>query len=362
MRFVVDENMPYARDIFSAIGPTVARPGRAISNADVKDADALLVRSITRVDESLLKGSSVRFVGTATIGEDHIDKSYLQRAGIAFASAQGCNANSVSEWWTCAVLNAADDVGLDLSKAAVGIVGVGNVGRRVFAKARALGVRVLLNDPPRADAEGRHTGDPLPDGETAEFLPLDRLLAEADIITVHVPLTADGPYPTRRLFGADAFKKMKPSALFINASRGDVHDEAALRDALDDRLIRASILDVWENEPRISADTLRRVRYGTPHIAGYSHDGKVNGTAMVFDACMKALGVDAIWDRAQVPPPLIPFLEVSPLPNETRAAVIRRIVTLLYPFRSDDERLRAILTAPDETAAGRIFEDRKSVV
>ena len=355
MRFVIDENMPFARDVFSTIGDAVALPGRKISNADLKTATALLVRSITRVDESLLKGTAVQFVGTATIGEDHIDKEYLRQAGIGFASAQGCNANSVSEWWTAAVLCAAEDIGFDISGLTVGIIGVGNVGHRVWSKARALGMRVLLNDPPRADSEGRHSGDPLPGSETAEFVSLKTVLAESDIITVHVPLTEDGPYPTQRLLGASEFKAMKPSVIYINASRGDTHDEAALQAALDSKLIRAAILDVWENEPGISNETVRRTLYGTPHIAGYSLDGKINGTAMVFDACMRHFGIKAAWDRSNVPPPPFPNIDVQ-CKTYDPLAVLRRVVLRLYPFREDVERFRGVLSQPDTSAAGKLFD------
>ena len=351
MKIVMDENIPFGRELFSRIGDVHTIPGRRIKPSDLKDVDALLVRSITRVNEELLSGSPVKFVGTATIGDDHIDKEYLHRSGIGFSAAGGCNANSVSEWVVCSMLHAADILGFQIRNLTLGIVGVGNVGRRVFEKARALGMTVLLNDPPRAETEDGHRGFPLGEDETQAFIGLESILERADIVTLHVPLTREGVHATHHLIGAEQFRKMKSSAVFINSSRGPVHEEESLRLALSDGDIRAAMLDVWENEPDISPSTLERVLIGTPHIAGYSLDGKVNGTRMVYEACIRFFGMHPETQRLRLPLPVVREITLDFAEGETADDAIRRVLSAAYPILQDDARLRAQfrLFPPDQT-------------
>ena len=341
MKIVMDENIPFGPELFSRVGDVRTIPGRRINPSDLKDADALLVRSITRVNEELLSGAPVKFVGTATIGDDHIDKEYLHRNGIGFSAARVCNANSVSEWVVCSMLHAADILGIQIRNLTLGIVGVGDVGRRVFEKARALGMTVLLNDPPRAETEDDHRGFPLHEDETQAFVGLESVLERADIVTLHVPLTREGVHATYRLIGTEQFRRMKSSAVFINSSRGPVHEEESLRLALTKGRIRAAMLDVWENEPNISPSTLERVQIGTPHIAGYSLDGKVNGTQMVFEACIRFFGMRPKMQKLRLPPPVVREMALDFAEDETGDDAIRRVLSAAYPILRDDARLRA---------------------
>ncbi|MFA6242777.1 MAG: 4-phosphoerythronate dehydrogenase PdxB [Candidatus Hydrogenedentales bacterium] len=335
MHSVVDENIPYGKDAFGTLGEVTLKPGRGITNQDLKDADLLLVRSITKVNAALLEGTKVRFVGTATIGEDHIDKEYLQQRGIAFSSAPGCNANSVADYIVATLLHLAEVRGFKLTERKLGIVGHGNVGSKVASKARALGMTCVVNDPPLA----RQTGD-------AKYRPLEELF-DCNIFTFHVPLTKTGPDATYHLVDDAFLRKIKTGALIINTSRGSVIDGKALQAALEDGRVGASALDVWEGEPNIDLDLFANLALGTPHIAGYSFDGKVNGTRQVYEAACAFLGVSPAWD----PTPLLPAPE-TPLVNVDGAAEnvqteLRRVVRQVYDILRDDEALRAIIKMPE---------------
>ena len=333
MIIVADENIPYVCDAFSTIGEVRTMSGRAMTPEAVRNAELLLVRSITKVNRDLLEGSAVQFVATATIGEDHIDKAYLAERGIAFSSAPGSNANSVRQYITAALLVMAERFKLDLSTLSLGIIGVGNVGSRVLHNAEALGLRCVLNDPPRA----RATGDSL-------FRPLDEALA-CDIVTLHVPLTKEGPDATYHLANETFIRKMKPGSFLLNSSRGAVADGAAIARALDDGHLRACVLDVWEKEPDIDVDLLERVLIGTPHIAGYSFDGKVNGTRMIYEAACKHLGRIPDWD----PAPLLPQPECPHIAVDGKAPdALRQAVHAVYDILRDDTNMRGLLTVSPE--------------
>ncbi len=286
MHIVADENIPFAREAFSTIGEITLVHGRSLPPLD--DCDALIVRSITKVNGDLLDGTPVSFVGTATIGFDHIDRAYLERRGIGFSSAPGSNSNSVAEYVVAALLEYAGTKDITLAGTSIGVVGVGNVGSKVAAKCRALGMSVLLNDPPRAE----ESGDP-------SFLPLDDLPG-ADFLTFHVPLTKDGPHPTWHLASDSLLSSM--NGVLLNTSRGSVVDEAALHRHLGGS-VRDAILDVWEHEPDVDRSLAVKVFGGTPHIAGYSFDGKVNGTQMMYDAVCAHFGIDPVWNAADSMPP-----------------------------------------------------------
>lgn len=330
MKLLADENIPYAREAFGALGEVALLAGRAIGPEQVRDCDALFVRSVTRVDAALLRGSRVRFVGTATIGTDHVDAGYLARSGVGFASAEGSNANSVAEYVVCALLCLAERRGLRLAGRRLGVVGVGNVGRRVAGFARALGMNVLLNDPPRARAEGR-----------AGFSELEEL-AEADVLTLHVPLTRSGPDATEHLFDAARLGALRRDAVLINTARGAVVDNAALREALRTGALGGAVLDVWEGEPSPEPALLERVGIATPHIAGYSLDGKLNGTQQVADAACRFFGIEPAW-RAQAALPASAPAELTLDASLEPQQAVRAATRALYDIEADDARMRPLL-------------------
>lgn len=334
MKIIADQNIPFVKECFKHLGEVQLVPGRDVTAEMVADADALLVRSVTQVNESLLAGSSVKFVATATIGVDHIDQEYLAAQGIGFASAPGSNANSVAEWVTAALLTVAEKYDFPLAGKSIGIVGVGNVGSRVEAKCRALGLEVRLNDPPLA----RETGD-------AKYRPLEELY-DCDIVTFHTPLTQDGPDKTAHLAGVDFFQRLKPGAIFINSSRGGVHDTQALHQAMDQERLRAVILDVWENEPTIDTTLLERVDLASPHIAGYSYDGKIAGLIMVYEALCQHFNLAPKHPRQDfLPEPLVPEIVLGDKDRELQP-ILRRVVKQVYDIEADDGRTRDILTTP----------------
>ncbi|MHC4703016.1 MAG: 4-phosphoerythronate dehydrogenase [Planctomycetota bacterium] len=264
-------------------------------------ADALLVRSITRVDSTLLAGSKVQFVGTATIGFEHVDVDYLAKKNIGFASAPGSNANSVGEYVVTALLSVGQKKGIEIEGKSIGIVGVGNVGSRVERKARALGMEVYLNDPPLQ----RQTGDP-------KYLPVEELFA-CDFVTLHTPLTFEGIDKTFHLADEKFFGSLKPGCVFINTARGGVTDTAALKAALKGGKLGGAILDVWENEPNIDTQLVQMVDLATPHIAGYSLDGKIAGMIMIYKAACEYFGLQAAKTAEQfLPEPQIKQIVLDP--------------------------------------------------
>jgi erythronate-4-phosphate dehydrogenase len=337
MKILVDENVPYGREAFETIGEVTLAPGRAIDRGMLSETDVLIVRSITKVNHDLLDGTPVKFAGTCTIGEDHIDKAWLAQAGIGFSSAPGCNANSVGQYITAALLHLMERYDLFPGLMKLGVVGVGNVGRRVVRKARAIGFECLLNDPPLFD----ETGDPV-------YRSLDEIL-HCDIITLHVPLEKAGRYPTYHLADEAFLDRMKPGAILINSARGTVADNAALKKALREEHLRAAVLDVWEGEPEPDLELLQLTDIATPHIAGYSFDGKVNGTRQIFEAACAHLNIDAQWDPAPLlPEPEVPEITIDP----ARPAPLARAVSTVYDIMRDDAAMRGILdTAPEDRAA-----------
>ncbi len=340
MKTVCCSNMPFVADAFGTLGETVVKDGRAITSADVRDADLLAVRSTTRVNRELLEGSRVRFVGTATIGTDHMDLPWLEQQGIRWRYAPGCNANSVSEYVTAALLCLADRHGLTLRGKTMGVVGVGNVGAKVVDKARALGMRVLVNDPPRQrTGEAQHVS-PADSSESFPFVELDVVRREADVVTFHVPLIRDGRDRTVHMADAFFFDGLKPGAILINAARGPVVDSDALLAALEAGMVRHAVLDTWEGEPNYRRDVLARVDMATPHIAGHSFEGKVMGTVMVYREACRFLGVDPTWTPdALLPEPTAPGREMA-ANNRNDEAVLRELVRAVYDIEADDLALR----------------------
>ena len=341
MKIAVDRNIPLAGSAFGPLGDVTLLETTAVTSGAVRDAGALVIRSETKVGPGLLEGSRIRFVGSATIGTDHIDLPYLASKGIAFASAPGSNANSVKEYVLAALLAIARRGGFSLQGKVLGVVGVGNVGGRVASMARALGMTVLENDPPLARESGGRG-----------FLPLDDLMG-ADIITLHVPLTRTGSDPTYHLFDARRLSGMKPGSILFNTSRGAVVETRALESSILGGRIAAAVLDVWEGEPVIDAALLLRASLGTSHIAGYSIDGKVNAAGMIRAALCRFLKIASAWDPSrEIPPPPVPSVV---LPEKgTTEEILEKAVKACYDIECDDRLLRGLLEVPPEER-GRYF-------
>ncbi len=343
MKIIADENIPYVAECFSSIGEVETVPGREITPGVVADADVLLVRSITPVGADLLAGSKVRFVGTATIGFDHVDTEYLSQNNIGFASAPGSNANSAAEYVIAALLNIAKQHSIDLEGKSIGIIGVGNVGGRVAKKASALGMKLFLNDPPLQ----RETGD-------SKYLPIEELF-DCDFITLHTPLTFEVEDKTFHLADDTFFKSLKRGCIFINASRGGIVDSGALKAAIEEGRLQATVLDVWENEPDIDVELLEKVDIGTPHIAGYSLDGKIAGMIMIYKEACKYFELGAKYDiDSFLPVPAVPELKINTQSFSEQDALLG-IMEKIYDIRTDDARLRRMLAESAEER-GKYFD------
>lgn len=345
MKIIADQNIPFVERCFAHLGQVELYPGRKITPEIVADADALLVRSITRVDEKLLAASSVKFVATATIGFEHIDRDYLARRGIGFASAPGSNANSVAEYIVAALLTLGKKYKLTLSSKSIGVVGVGNVGSRVARKCTALGMKVILNDPPLA----RQTGD-------SKYRSLDELL-ECDFVTMHTPLTKEGQDKTYHLADAAFFSRIKKGAFFFNTSRGGVMDTPALKQAMQSKHLSGVVLDVWENEPNIDPELLAKVDLSTPHIAGYSFDGKVAGLIMIYEALCKHFKKTPVHTLQDfLPLPQTPEIRLTDEElKRDEQAITHDVVQQIYVVNRDDFNTREILLQePDKR--GEFFD------
>ena len=279
IKIVVEDAIPFISGVFEPYADVVYKVGREISREDLLDAQALVIRTRTKCDAALLDGTKVKFIATATIGTDHIDHDYCDKAGIVVRNAAGCNAGGVMNYVFSALYGVASRKAIRLDGTKLGIVGVGNVGSRVDRVAGYLGFKVLKNDPPRMAAEG-------PDG----FCPLDYLLQNSQVVTMHVPLDKT----TFRMCDDAFFDKMKPGAIFINASRGEVVDDEALKRAIPK--LGPVIIDTWNNEPDIDRELMNMVDIATPHIAGYSYQGKQNGTAASVRALARFFGFEKLYE------------------------------------------------------------------
>jgi len=274
MKIVADTNIPFLKGVLEPYADVVYMDGRAIDRQAMMDADAIIIRTRTKCNQETLQGTKVKMIASATIGTDHIDMSWCAQNGIEVQNAEGCNAGAVANYIFSAMYAVASRRTISMEDAVLGIIGVGNVGRKVEHMARTLGLKVLLNDPPRAQEEG-------PEG----FVTIDELLEKASIISLHVPLNASSQGMCNDAF----FNKMRPGSIFINASRGEVVDEAALLRARPK--ISALVLDTWCNEPNVSQILIDACDIATPHIAGYSYQGKQNGTAMAVQAVARHFGI-----------------------------------------------------------------------
>ncbi len=302
LTIVADDKIPFLKGVFESCGCEVRYlPGGTICAEDVRDAQLLLTRTRTLCNEALLKDSAVQFIATATIGFDHIDTDYLNRRGIAWTNAPGCNSGSVMQYITLSLAALAHKHNITLEGKTLGVIGAGNVGSKVVKAGIALGMNVLVNDPPRSEKE------------KGEFHTLAEILAESDFVTVHTPLEKQGKYPTWHLANRDFFETMKPGSFFINSSRGAVCDNHALKEALQKYRIAGAILDVWENEPDIDLELLNLLDIATPHIAGYSADGKANGTKMSVRAAADFFDLEELknFEPSGVPQPENPLISIE---------------------------------------------------
>lgn len=326
MRIVADENIPLLDEFFAGFGSLSRHPGRSIDRAALGDAEVLLVRSVTRVDRALLEGSKVRFVGTCTIGTDHLDLDYFAEAGIAWSSAPGCNARGVVDYVLGCLLALAERSGARLPELRYGVVGAGQVGGRLVEVLRGLGWDVRVCDPPRQAAE------------RGDYVELASILAECDVISLHTPLDAG----TRHLIGSQQLQQLKPGAWLINASRGAVLDNAALKAHLLGGADLQVALDVWEGEPLADPALAALCRIATPHIAGYSLDGKLRGTAQIYQAYCRAMGQE---ERVQLAD-LLPPAWLGELQLHEEAAIDWALASLcraVYDPRRDDADFRRSL-------------------
>lgn len=335
MRILADENIPLVDDFFGEHGDIRRMPGRSINRAALEQAEVLLVRSVTRVDRELLEGSAVRFVGTCTIGTDHLDIDYFDEVGIDWASAPGCNARGVVDYVLGSLLALAEGEGVALDSRRYGIVGAGEVGGRLVNVLRGLGWDVRVCDPPR---QAQEAGD---------FVGLEQILDECDVISLHTPLTLDGEHSTFHLLDQARLERLRPGAWLINAARGAIVDNAALREQLARRPDIQAVLDVWEGEPQVDVELAELCWIATPHIAGYSLDGKLRGTAQIYQAFCASKGIEPKVDLAGLMPaaPLQGLVfdgSVSP------ADMLSTICRAVYDPRRDDAAFRRSLNGNEE--------------
>jgi erythronate-4-phosphate dehydrogenase len=329
MKIIVDDKIPYIRGTFEGVAEVIYLPGSKTTPEVVKDADAIVTRTRTICNEKLLSGSSVKFIATATIGYDHIDTDYCDTTGIHWTNAPGCNSKSVEQYVASTLMVLAETRNLQLKDLCIGIVGVGNVGSKVARICEIFGMKVLLNDPPRERAEG-----------SAAFVSLQKLMNEADIITLHVPLNMKGEDATFHLGNELFLNSLKKNPVLINSCRGEVVETNAVKDALKSGRISGFVCDCWENEPDIDLELLAMTEIATPHIAGYSKDGKANGTRISVQAISDFFGLGLNnWQPSGVELPLDPVIEIDGL-GLSEQQIISKAILHTYDIRNDDRDLR----------------------
>lgn len=329
MKIIADDKIPFLKGVLEPFADVVYVPGSKINPDILKNADALLTRTRTRCNEELLRGTGIQFIGTATIGYDHIDTEWCDKQGIVWKNAPGCNASSVNQYLASVLVTLAGRFGFSLKDRVLGVVGVGNVGTRVVKTAELMGMKVYLCDPPRVRSEG-----------ACGFISLEGILRECDIITFHVPLNRSGVDKTYHMIDRELLAGVNPGTIIMNSSRGEVADSMALKDAMQKGRIGGLVLDVWENEPDIDRELLILCNLATPHIAGYSADGKAMGTAMVVRELSRYfnLGIDD-WESDNIPDPVNPEIRID-CSGLTPEEVISRAVLHTYQVSEDDRRLR----------------------
>lgn len=329
IKIVADDKIPFLEGVLEPYANVEYIPGNKISRRDVAGADALIIRTRTKCTEELLEGSSVKFIATATIGFDHIDTRYCQKKNIRWINAPGCNSASVMQYVAAALLKLSNEFRFSPGEKTLGIIGAGNVGSKVEMFARNLGMNVIVNDPPRARREG-----------TGKFLDFETVIREADILTLHVPLIFVGEDKTYHMINEKALKKMKRGSWLINSSRGETAETNSLKKALDSGKLAGAILDVWEHEPDIDQILMQKTFIATPHIAGYSTDGKANGTSMVVNGVAEFFNLPLRnWYPANVPAPLNSLITINGK-GKSAEDIIREAIEITYNISEDDLRLR----------------------
>ncbi len=331
MNITADENIPYVLDAFNTLGKVQTTNGRNLVQSELQQTDILLVRSVTQVNEALLNNTPVKFVASATAGFNHIDLNYLKENQIGFARAPGSNAISAAEYVFTGICLWAKENQKTLSEQSIGLIGCGNVGSRVKQLCEMAGLSYVINDPPLED-KGQ---------STYQFSSIEEAL-NCDIVTLHTPLSTTGKHPTFHLLNKQRIDSLRPKTLFINASRGETVEEPALLSRMNNKNDITLILDVWENEPKINLEMLQHTFIGTPHIAGYSIDGKIRGTEMIYNAVCDFLGKTPQWSANQ-----IDFKEnIKPVIDNDQIKNNADQVLTAYDIRSDDRNLKKILNNP----------------
>lgn len=335
MKILIDENIPYAEQLFSQLGEVILKPGRTLTAGDLIDIDALMIRSVTKVDADLLsKANRLAFVGTATAGMDHVDQALLAERGIFFTAAPGCNKVGVAEYVFSVLMVLSQQQGFSIFDKTIGIIGAGQVGSYLAHCLTGLGINVLLNDPPKQAQ-----------GDTRVFTPLEQLLTEADVITLHTPITQQGEWPTHHLINEQILAGLRGDQILINAARGPVVDNAALKARLQQGDGFTAALDVFEFEPQVDLELLPLLAFATPHIAGYGLEGKARGTTMVFNQYCEFLG-KALWANPSSLLPIAPVPEAV-LNRAWDEATLLSLTQLIYDVRRDDALFRRQIHQPD---------------
>ncbi len=329
MKFIIDDKIPYSKGVLEPFGEVLYVPGAKITPEIVKDADAIITRTRTNCNESLLSGSSVKFIATATIGYDHIDTDYCEKASIVWTNAPGCNSKSVEQYIASALFVLARRKSFQLKGKTIGVVGVGQVGSKVARICELFGMKVMLNDPPRARTEGLDN-----------FCSLKDIIKKADIISFHVPLNMQGEDATFHMANSTFFDALQRRPIVINSCRGEVMDTASAKSAIRKGRVSGLVIDCWENEPGIDPELLGSAELATPHIAGYSKDGKANGTRMCIQAVSRffGLGIDD-WKPLKIELPEQTVIELDGT-NISEEEILAKAVLATYDIRKDDAALR----------------------
>ena len=329
MKIIIDDKIPYIRGAFEDVAEVIYLPGSKTTAEIVRDADAIVTRTRTICNEKLLAGSSVKFIATATIGYDHIDTDYCDAAGIKWTNAPGCNSKSVEQYIASTLMVLAETKKLQLKDLCIGIVGVGNVGSKVAEICEIFGMKVLLNDPPRERAEG-----------SDKFVSLEAIKNEADIISLHVPLNIKGEDATFHMGDESFFSGLKKKPVLINSCRGEVIKTDTVKKALKTKQISAFVCDCWENEPDLDLELLGMTEIATPHIAGYSKDGKAKGTLMSVQAISDFFGLGLNnWQPSGVELPTNPIIEIDG-EGMSEQEIFSKAILHTYDIRHDDKLLR----------------------
>ncbi|CDU07542.1 4-phosphoerythronate dehydrogenase [Vibrio coralliirubri] len=334
MKILIDENMPYAEALFSQLGEVTMKSGRTLTADDLVDVDALMIRSVTKVNESLIsKANKLKFVGTATAGMDHVDQELMKERGIFFTAAPGCNKVGVAEYAFSAMMVLAQQQGFSVFDKTVGIIGCGQVGSYLAKCLEGIGIKVLLNDPLKQQ-----------EGDTREFTDLETLLEQSDVITLHTPITKTGEFPTHHLINEQVLNNLRADQILINAARGPVVDNQALKARLQKADGFTAVLDVFEFEPEVDFELLPLLAFATPHVAGYGLEGKARGTTMIFNSYCEFLGTEQrAYASDLLPTAPVPQMKLDRAWDE---ATLHNLTQLIYDVRKDDALFRRNIATP----------------